>query len=134
MRNKRSKSRPYRVSKLSMKDHNIDSQITAIHLAIAQKLLLEFKQGNDELYRQVSDNLESKYDQGQIGYGVYITWTSVLELLEQPQAFIDAMTENSAKMKRLRRQTPFVNILSEEERQQALYNNAAGVLNHVEIY
>lgn len=126
-RNKK-RNRPYAVKKTGFKDENIDRQIMAIHNAIAQKLLK-----HPDLVDGVKLRLESQRDEGKIGYGQFITWYSVLELFDKPQTFIEAMIEDSQKMRRLRRKTPFVGILTEEERQQALNANATGYIDSIDV-
>lgn len=120
--------RPYRVKKTAAKDENIDRQITAIHRAIALKLLASHQGGDDGLVQQVKDKLEQRRDEGRMGYGEFLTWWSILEVIEQPQVFIEAIVEDTARMRKLRRRTPLVGILTEKERQRALEQNAVGEL------
>ena len=126
-RNKK-RNRPYAVKKTGFKDENIDRQIIAIHNAIAQKLLKQ-----PELVDGVKQRLEMQRDEGKIGYGQFITWYSILELFNKPETFVEAMVEDTAKMRRMRRKTPFVGILNESERQEALDTNATGYINSIEV-
>lgn len=125
-RNKKRKN--YSVKKRGMKDENIDRQITVIHRAIAEKLI-----ANPELVEQVRDKLVSRREQGKLSYGQFITCFSMLELIDKPEEFIQHMTEDSLQMRKLRRKTPFVGILTEEERQQALENNAVGFVDSISV-
>lgn len=124
----RKKKRSYSVKKNGIKDENIDRQIIAIHQAIAHKLLK-----NPELAEQVKERLETQRDDGKIGYSQFINWYSILELIDQQAVFIEAMIEDTPKMRRLRRKTPFVGILTEEERQAALNQNALGVIDSITV-
>ncbi|WP_394176795.1 hypothetical protein [Thalassotalea litorea] len=127
MQNSGRKSRLYQVKKNGIKDEYIDRQVLAIHKAIAEKIL-----DQPELATKVRDTLEQRRVTGQIGYGAYITWDSILDIIDDAKVFRQAMLEDTPKMRRLRRKTPFVNILTEEERQQALMDNATGVLTSLD--
>jgi hypothetical protein len=122
------KNRPYRVKKTGAKDENVDRQITAIHKAIAIKLLQDHQIGKNEYIDQVFATLEVRRDEGRMGYGEFLTWWSMLEMIEQPEVFLNAMIEDSARMRKLRRRTPFVGILTEPERQAALEADSIGEL------
>lgn len=127
MRSSNRKNRPYQVKKTGIKDEYIDRQVLAIHAAIADKMLR-----HPELVPQVRETLEQRREVGRIGYGEYITWDSILDIIDDAKDFRKAILEDTPKMRRLRRKTPFVNILTEEERQQALMDNAAGVLTSLD--
>jgi|AACY02.17.fsa_nt_gi hypothetical protein len=120
------KNRPYRVKKTGIKDENIDRQILVLHQAIANKLLAE-----PDLLEQVKAKLEERRDNGQLGYGAYMHWVSVLELYAEPEQFCAGITEDSPYLRKLRRRTPFVGILTEQERQQALLQNAIAELDEI---
>jgi hypothetical protein len=120
------KNRPYRVKKTGIKDENIDRQILVLHQAIANKLLAE-----PALLEQVKAKLEERRDNGQLGYGAYMHWVSVLELYAEPEQFCAGITEDSPYLRKLRRRTPFVGILTEQERQQALLQNAIAELDEI---
>ncbi|TLU64813.1 hypothetical protein FE810_10155 [Thalassotalea litorea] len=121
------KNRSYQVKKNGIKDEYIDRQVLALHVAITEKMLRQI-----ELVPQVRQTLEKRRELGRIGYGAYITWDSILDIIEHPNDFRAAMLENTPKMRRLRRKTPFVNILTEEERQKALLDNATGILTSLD--
>lgn len=120
------KNRPYRVKKTGIKDENIDRQILVLHQAIANKLLAE-----PDLLEQVKAKLEERRDNGQLGYGAYMHWVSVLELYAEPEQFCAGITEDSPYLRKLRRRTPFVGILTEQERQQALLRDAIAELDEI---
>lgn len=119
-------NRPYRVKKTGIKDENIDRQILVLHQAIATKLLAE-----PALLEQVKAKLEERRDNGQLGYGAYLHWLSVLELYQQPELFCAGIIEDSPYLRKLRRRTPFVGILTEHERQLALSQHSLGTLAQV---
>ncbi len=120
--------RSYQVKKTGVKDENIDRQILAIHFAIAKKLLADH-QNQGDLSTQVIEKLEQRREEGRMGYGEYLTWLSAMEIIEQSEDFIAAICEDSSRMRKFRRRTPFVGILTEEERQAALDANSIGTLN-----
>ena len=122
------KNRSYKISKRSIKDDYIDKQVWVIHAAIVDKLL-----SNPEMIEQVKETLENRRETGKIGYGEYITWLSIIEVSDQPDLFKRAILENSGKMKRYRRKTPLVNILTEEEREKAITNGALGTIDDISV-
>lgn len=126
-RNRR-RNKPYAIKKTGIKDENIDRQIIAIHRAIAEKLLADLS-----LIEIIKSRLEQQRQQNKIGYGHFIHWYSILELSDQADVFINAMTEDSQQMRRLRRKTPFVGILTEQERQAAISKDAAGVIGSIDV-
>ncbi|EWH12325.1 hypothetical protein DS2_01350 [Catenovulum agarivorans DS-2] len=117
-----------RSKKLSLLDENIDRQIQAIHGAIAQKLLT-----SAELRLLARDKIEAKFKLGQLRYSEYLHWISTLDNFELTDTFILGFTEYSPQLRRWRRNTPFTGILTEEEREQALEQNALGKINSVVI-
>ena len=116
----------FREQKSGIKNENIDRQIWILHQAMTDKLIKQ-----PELLPQVREKIESRYRQGKLRHGGYLTWLAVLEMFQQPDKFKAAILEDSFKMRRLRRQTPLVGILTEEERQQALNRLACGELKSV---
>jgi hypothetical protein len=58
-------------------------------------------------------------------------WVSVLELYAEPEQFCAGITEDSPYLRKLRRRTPFVGILTEQERQQALLRDAIAELDEI---
>lgn len=127
-RQAKKKRKPYQVKKTGVKDENIDRQILVIHMAIANKLLID-NRGEKLLVEKVLHLLEKRREEGRIGYGEYVTWLSAMEIIEQRDDFIQAICEDSPRMRKLRRKTPFVGILTEEERQAALDENSLGTLD-----
>ena len=115
-----------REQKPGIKNENIDRQIWVLHQAMADKLIR-----HPELLAKVNGKIETRYQQGKLRHGGYLTWLSILELFDQPARFKAAILEDSLQMRRLRRQTPLVGILNESERQDALNNLACGELPSV---
>ena len=93
----------------------VDKQILALHKAIAEKLLAE-----PELKQQVLSTLEQRYQAGQLRHSAYIHWFSLLDQLNQPEVFLSELLSDSERMRKLRRRTIFVGILTEHERQAVL--------------
>lgn len=122
------KTRPYRVKKTGIKDENIDRQILVLHKAMALKLIADHK-AQGTLVEQVQQNLDERRDEGRMGYGEYLTWSSALSFIEDEQSFINAVCEDSQRMRKFRRRTPFVGVLTEQERQIALEAESLGTLS-----
>jgi hypothetical protein len=127
------RKRPYRVKKTGIKDENIDRQILVIHKAIGLKLLAQYQRGDLELIDTLKSRLESRRDEGRMGYGEFLTWYSLLEIIDDEQAFMSEITLDSTRMRKLRRRTPFVGVLTEEERQAALNQEAIGTIDSVSV-
>ncbi|MDN3651182.1 hypothetical protein QWY77_00070 [Thalassotalea ponticola] len=124
----RSTHRAYRLKKAGIKDEYIDKQICVLHAAIAKKVI-----ANPELVDSVTQTLERYREQGKIGYGAYITWLSILQLAADKALFLAEMTRDDRTMRRLRRKTPFIGILTECERKQALEENAIAIIDDVSV-
>lgn len=124
---RKKKDRVYSIRKTSIKDDLIDKQILAIHRAMVEKVL-----ATPELIDDLKQRLKDKRDNGEISYSEFITWYSVMELSDEPEVFRSGVLEDSKQMRRLRRKTPFVGILSEDERQQAIEKGAAGYIDSVD--
>lgn len=118
------KNRAYQVRKDSIKDKLIDQQILAIHRAIVEKLIAQ-----PTLAAPLFDVLEQRRESGKLRYGAYLTWHCLLDNLEDHDAFRQGVLEDSPKMRRLRRTTPLVGVLTEDERQAAIAANAMGETN-----
>lgn len=127
-RQSKKKRRPYQVKKTGIKDENIDRQILVIHMAIANKLLVD-NQGDKALVNAVLERLEQRREEGRMGYGEYLTWLSAMELIERKPDFVAAICEDTPRMRKFRRRTPFVGVLTEQERQAALDADSLGTLD-----
>ena len=128
MRSNHKRNRAYNISKRSIKDDYIDKQVLVIHAAIVEKLILQ-----PELLSQVQQTLNERKETGKIGYGEYITWLSIIETFADHSLFRKSVLENSNKMKRYRRKTPFTNILTEQEREQALTEGAIAEISDISV-
>lgn len=115
---------------MGVKDENIDRQILVIHMAIANKLLVN-NAGDKQLVDKVLCALEERREEGRMGYGEYLTWLSSMEIIDRKQDFLDAICEDTPRMRKFRRRTPFVGILTEEERQAALDADSLGTLDNL---
>ena len=93
----------------------IDQQIVILHKAMAEKIYQ-----HPALAEQVRATLQQRYDNGTLRYGAFLTWQCILEQISDREAFLAAVLEDSELMRKYRRRTPFVGILTEDERQQAL--------------
>lgn len=114
MSHHRAKNRNYDRVK-SSQQVNLDRQILCLHKAMATKLLV-----NHNYVPQVKDTIESRYATDKMSYGSYLFWTSLMEYIDQPEIFMQTLLEDSPTTKKYLRQTPFVGILTEDERQAAL--------------
>lgn len=99
----------------SAQQESVDLQILCIHKAMTAKLL-----AHSEYIPQVLQTITSRYASGKMGYGSYLFWTSLMEHIHQPEVFTQTVLENTPQIQKYRRQTPFIGILTEQERQAAL--------------
>ncbi|MDA8621579.1 hypothetical protein N9L48_02935 [Psychrosphaera sp.] len=127
--NSHRQNRLSRSSKGGFKEALIDKQVLVIHAAIADKLIAFNAKGDNTYVEQIQNTLDSRRDAGRMRYGEYLTWQSVLEVIDDSVSFKSAILEDSHQMKKYRRRTPLVGILTESERQKALEENATGLLN-----
>jgi len=54
--------------------------------------------------------------------------------VDSPEIFLAALLEDTPKLRKWRRRTPFVGVLTEEERQHALSQNAVGEISIETLY
>jgi hypothetical protein len=94
---------------------SIDKQILCLHKAMAEKLM-----ANHHYISQVMKTIEARYECGKMSYGAYLFWSSLLEYIDEPELFMDTLLEDSPQLRKYRRQTPLVGILTEQERQTVL--------------
>jgi hypothetical protein len=111
------RKRNQQYEKVPVKDRGIDDQILALHEAIAEKCIAD-----NSLLADVNERIEMRYNAKQMKYGAYLTWLSIIELIDRPEQFKEALLEKSVKMRQLRRATVFTQILSEDERVM-IFNN-----------
>lgn len=132
-RQQSSKRRSYSVKKRGIKDEHVDRQILVIHRAIGLKMLKLQSSGERDIASEVEQTLEQRRDEGRMGYGEFLTWSSLLLLLDKPDEFLGGLLEDTEQMRKYRRRTPLVGILTEEERQLALEENALGHIDDVSV-
>jgi len=92
-----------------------DIVIAALHKRMAQKLIAQ-----PDLFAKVENTLKSRYEAGMLRHGAYLNWECVLALKSDPEAFMEALLDDSPTMLKLRRRTILTGILTEEERTQVL--------------
>lgn len=90
----------------------VDSNLLAIHRRIGEKLL-----SHPELIVQVETKLEARFKAGMIYRSIYLDWWAVIEMKNNLPSMIEQLCEPSEQMNRLRRHSPFVGILTEQERE-----------------
>lgn len=95
----------------------IDKHILALHSAMADKLL-----ANPAYINSVRATLERRYQAGQLRHSAYIHWHCVLDCVNEPSLFRQALLCDGERMRKLRRRTILVGILSEQERDAVLQN------------
>lgn len=105
------KKREQHYDKVPIKDMGIDHQILCLHELIAEKCIK-----NPALFESIVERIELRHSAGQMSYGAYLTWMSIVELKETTEQFKQALLEKSVKMRNMRRATVFTQILTEPER------------------
>ena len=98
----------------------IDKQILALHCAMADKLL-----AHPALLAQAQQTLEQRYQAGQLRHSAYIHWYAILDSIDTPALFREELLRDDDRMRKLRRRTVLVGILTEQERQQVFANFSA---------
>lgn len=121
MRRRNTTNKPYNIRKSGLKEKFIDRQILAIHKAIVEKLII-----SPELVIKSIERVEHLYQEGRMRHGTYLTWFCLLENIDEHAEFRKGVLEDSPRMNKLRRQTPLVGILTEDERTEALHKFACG--------
>ena len=112
--------------KPSLRHENIDRQIWLLHKAMADKLI-----AHPHLRQQVVDKIEQRYQMGKLRHGPYLTWSSLMENIDDEALFRQTLLDNTPYMRKLRRKTPLVGVLTEQERQEVLMQFACGELKSV---
>lgn len=109
-RKSRSRERPQ-----SAQQQNIDIQILCLHKAMAEKII-----ANHDFIPQIQQTIETRYESGKMRHGAYLFWSTLLEFIDEPELFLSQLLDQSPQIKKYRRQTPFVGVLTEQERQAVL--------------
>lgn len=107
------------IRKGSISQSYVDQDIWLIHKAIAEKICAQ-----PALIEHVNQTLNQRFENGILGYSAWLTWQCILQLINDKEAFIQAILADTEQMRKNRRCTPLVGILTEQERQQAVrYDN-----------
>ncbi len=95
-----------------------DLQIWRLHQKIVEKIEQE-----PSLCQQVQQRLELRLEAGQVRHAEYLYWSCLLLEVHQFNQFRDGVLSMEPRICKYRRRTPFVGILTEQERQQILYGD-----------
>ncbi|OJF67608.1 hypothetical protein BK026_01715 [Alteromonas sp. V450] len=95
--------------------YDVNQRIKTIHSAIADKLM-----SHPELFEQVEQTLEMRYQNKMMRYGSYLLWKGIIEARHEPDVFKALLLADDERTANLRRETIFTGILSEQEREQLL--------------
>ncbi|MEO9946200.1 hypothetical protein [Paraglaciecola sp.] len=109
-RKSRSRERPQ-----PAQQQNLDKQILYLHKAMAEKII-----ANHGFIPQIQHTIETRYASGKMRHGAYLFWSTLLEYVHEPEIFINQVLDESPQITKYRRQTAFVGVLTEEERQAVL--------------
>lgn len=93
-----------------------DLQIWRLHQKIVEKI-----EQDPSLCAQVQLCLEQRLVAEQIRHGEYLYWSCLLLEVQRHEQFRDGVLSMDPRICKYRRRTPFVGILTEQERQQILY-------------
>lgn len=97
------------------KHAEIDERIKRIHQLMAEKVLTDHA-----LVDTAYEVLEQRYQSGMMRYGSYLLWHGILESSNEPEQFRALLLADDARTASLRRQTIFVGVLTEDEREAAM--------------
>jgi len=107
------RNRPYRRGQSQQVQ---DLQIWRLHQKMVEKIAAD-----PTLCQQVQQRLEQRHEAGQMCHGEYLYWSCLLLEVDQFEQFRDGVLSMEPRICKYRRRTPFVGILTEQERQQILY-------------
>ncbi|TRY29947.1 hypothetical protein [Aliiglaciecola sp. M165] len=91
----------------------VDANLLAIHKRIAEKLAAE-----PHLVDLAAEKLEQRFAAGMVYRSVYLNWWGLIEMKNDMPSLIKQLCEDSEMMNKLRRHSPFVGILNEQEREE----------------
>lgn len=95
-----------------------DLQIWRLHQKIVEKIAQD-----PALCLQVQQRLELRLEAGQVRHGEYLYWSCLLLEIDDFNQFRDGVLSMEPRICKYRRRTPFVGILTEQERQEVLYGD-----------
>lgn len=98
-----------------VKNDIIDARILALHQLIADKVIAE-----PALIEKAFNTLQVRYESKLMRYGSYLLWQSILESYHDESLFRSLLLASDARTARLRRETIFAGVLTEEERRTVL--------------
>ncbi|MFP8965089.1 hypothetical protein ACKC9G_00720 [Pokkaliibacter sp. CJK22405] len=125
-RHQQNSRRGFRERTFRKSDSGVDQQILRLHEAMVEKVLAE-----PALVAKVRKKLDERYFAGQLRHGAYLYWFGLLDNIDNAEQFREGVLTDNNHMRRLRRRSPFVGILSEEEREAILtrFNEAPGQID-----
>lgn len=100
----------------SRNQQQLDQQIWQLHQAIVEKMLQQPAHAS-----RLLQQLESRYQQGQLRHAPYLFWSSCLLQIDQPDLFRQAVLSNQPQAIKYRRRTALTGVLTEHERQTVLF-------------
>ncbi len=100
----------------SRSQQQLDQQIWLLHQAMVEKMLQQPDHAN-----RLLQQLESRYQQGQLRHAPYLFWSSCLLQIDQPDLFRQAVLSNQPQAIKYRRRTALTGVLTEHERQTVLF-------------
>ena len=99
----------------SRSQQQLDQQIWQLHQAMVEKMLQQPAHAS-----RLLQQLESRYQQGQLRHAPYLFWSSCLLQIDQPDLFRQAVLSNQPQAIKYRRRTALTGVLTEHERQAVL--------------
>lgn len=100
----------------SRSQQQLDQQIWQLHQAMVEKMLQQPAHAS-----RLLQQLESRYQQGQLRHAPYLFWSSCLLQIDQPDLFRQAVLSNQPQAIKYRRRTALTGVLTEHERQTVLF-------------
>lgn len=100
----------------SRNQQQIDQQIWLLHQAIVEKILKEPAHAS-----RLLQQLDNRYQQGQLRHAEYLFWSSSLLQIDQPDLFRQTLLSSQPQAVKYRRRTALSGVLTEDERQAVLF-------------
>lgn len=111
----------------SRSQQQLDQQIWQLHQAMVEKMLQQPDHAN-----RLLQQLENRYQQGQLRHAPYLFWSSCLLQIDQPDLFRQAVLSNQPQAIKYRRRTALTGVLTEHERQAVLFADKPTPQTHQE--
>lgn len=109
----------------SRNQQQLDRQIWQLHQAIVEKILQQPAHAG-----RLLQQLENRYQQGQLRHAQYLFWSSCLLQVDQPDLFRQAVLSNQPQAIKYRRRTALTGVLTEHERQTVLFAGVSTTQNN----